>query len=124
MVLPTAITGSYPRPLWFDRSLDGRSFGAALGDSLFREQHLDAEPLPRSPRLHRAARSRRIASHNRAMRSTEKRSSKRRRIRTRVTSGCGEAELAAAAPGQSRSGYASLRRANSTRLWATTADQM
>jgi 5-methyltetrahydropteroyltriglutamate--homocysteine methyltransferase len=42
MVLPTAITGSYPRPLWFDRSLDGRSFKAALGDSLFREQYLDA----------------------------------------------------------------------------------
>jgi len=42
MVPPTAITGSYPRPLWFDRSLDGRSFKAALGDSLFREQYLDA----------------------------------------------------------------------------------
>src|SRR6202049_2788918 len=42
MVLPTAITGSYPRPLWFDRSLDGRSFKSALGDSLFREQYLDA----------------------------------------------------------------------------------
>src|SRR5436189_5078330 len=42
MVLPTAITGSYPRPLWFDRSLDGRSFRSALGDSLFREQYLDA----------------------------------------------------------------------------------
>ena len=42
MILPTAITGSYPRPLWFDRSLDGRSFKAALGDSLFREQYLDA----------------------------------------------------------------------------------
>jgi 5-methyltetrahydropteroyltriglutamate--homocysteine methyltransferase len=42
MVMPTAITGSYPRPLWFDRSLDGRSFKAALGDSLFREQYLDA----------------------------------------------------------------------------------
>jgi 5-methyltetrahydropteroyltriglutamate--homocysteine methyltransferase len=42
MVLPTAITGSYPRPLWFDRSLDGRSFKAALGDSQFREQYLDA----------------------------------------------------------------------------------
>jgi 5-methyltetrahydropteroyltriglutamate--homocysteine methyltransferase len=42
MMLPTAITGSYPRPLWFDRSLDGRSFKAALGDSLFREQYLDA----------------------------------------------------------------------------------
>jgi 5-methyltetrahydropteroyltriglutamate--homocysteine methyltransferase len=42
MLLPTAITGSYPRPLWYDASLGGRSFKAALGDSLFREQYLDA----------------------------------------------------------------------------------
>ena len=42
MILPTTVTGSYPRPLWFDRSLSGRSFKAALGDSLFREQYLDA----------------------------------------------------------------------------------
>ena len=42
MILPTTITGSYPRPLWFDRSLEGRAFKAALGDSLFREQYLDA----------------------------------------------------------------------------------
>ncbi len=42
MVLPTAITGSYPRPLWFEENLAGRSFKAALGDSLFREQYLDA----------------------------------------------------------------------------------
>src|ERR1700740_258638 len=42
LIMPTAITGSYPRPLWFDRSLDGRSFKSALGDSLFREQYLDA----------------------------------------------------------------------------------
>jgi 5-methyltetrahydropteroyltriglutamate--homocysteine methyltransferase len=42
MMLPTAITGSYPRPLWYDASLGGRSFKAALGDSLFREQYLDA----------------------------------------------------------------------------------
>jgi 5-methyltetrahydropteroyltriglutamate--homocysteine methyltransferase len=42
MVLPTAITGSYPRPLWYDAGLGGRSFKAALGDSLFREQYLDA----------------------------------------------------------------------------------
>jgi 5-methyltetrahydropteroyltriglutamate--homocysteine methyltransferase len=40
--LPTAITGSYPRPLWYDVSLNGRSFKAALGDSLFREQYIDA----------------------------------------------------------------------------------
>jgi 5-methyltetrahydropteroyltriglutamate--homocysteine methyltransferase len=42
MVLPTAITGSYPRPLWFDASLNGRSFKSALGESLFREQYFDA----------------------------------------------------------------------------------
>jgi 5-methyltetrahydropteroyltriglutamate--homocysteine methyltransferase len=42
LMLPTAITGSYPRPLWFDASLNGRSFKAALGESLFREQYLDA----------------------------------------------------------------------------------
>jgi methionine synthase II (cobalamin-independent) len=28
MILPTTVTGSYPRPLWFDRSLAGRSFKA------------------------------------------------------------------------------------------------
>jgi methionine synthase II (cobalamin-independent) len=41
MILPTTVTGSYPRPLRFDRSLAGRSFKAALGDFLFREQCLD-----------------------------------------------------------------------------------
>jgi 5-methyltetrahydropteroyltriglutamate--homocysteine methyltransferase len=42
MVMPTAITGSYPRPLWYETNLNGRSFKAALGDSMFREQYLDA----------------------------------------------------------------------------------
>src|SRR3954449_10453399 len=42
LMLPTAITGSYPRPLWFDMSLNGRSFKSALGESLFREQYMDA----------------------------------------------------------------------------------
>ena len=49
LVLPTAITGSYPRPLWFDASLNGRPFKAALGESLFREQYLDAVALWKSP---------------------------------------------------------------------------
>ena len=31
LILPTAITGSYPRPLWYDANLSGRSFKAALG---------------------------------------------------------------------------------------------
>src|SRR6202047_1835410 len=42
LILPTAITGSYPRPLWFDANLSGRSFKTMMGDSLFREQYLDA----------------------------------------------------------------------------------
>src|SRR5207237_6567965 len=42
MVLPTAITGSYPRPLWYDANLNGRSFKTMMGDSLSREQYLDA----------------------------------------------------------------------------------
>jgi hypothetical protein len=42
MMLPTAITGSYPRRLWFDLSLGGRSFKPALGESPFREQYMDA----------------------------------------------------------------------------------
>src|SRR5438445_4984619 len=44
LMLPTAITGSYPQPLWFTESLRGRSFKSALGDSIFREQYLDSGP--------------------------------------------------------------------------------
>src|SRR5688572_12598134 len=42
LVLPTTITGSYPRPSWFTEGLRRRSFKEALGDSVFREQYLDA----------------------------------------------------------------------------------
>jgi 5-methyltetrahydropteroyltriglutamate--homocysteine methyltransferase len=42
LVLPTTITGSYPRPVWFTEGLRGRAFKEALGDSVFREQYLDA----------------------------------------------------------------------------------
>ena len=41
LILPTAMVGSYPRPAWATESLKGRSFKAALGDSLFREQYID-----------------------------------------------------------------------------------
>jgi 5-methyltetrahydropteroyltriglutamate--homocysteine methyltransferase len=41
-ILPTTITGSYPRPHWFTETLRGRAFKDALGDSRFREQYLDA----------------------------------------------------------------------------------
>jgi len=42
LVLPTTITGSYPRPAWFTEGLRRRPFKEALGDSIFREQYLDA----------------------------------------------------------------------------------
>src|SRR3989454_1636301 len=42
LILPTTITGSYPRPAWFTEVLRGRAFKDALGDSPFREQYLDA----------------------------------------------------------------------------------
>ena len=42
MVLPTTMTGSYPKPNWYNQGLHGRAFKQALGDSLFREQYLDA----------------------------------------------------------------------------------
>ncbi len=40
--LPTAVVGSFPRPSWFTENLQGRPFKAALGDSRYREQYLDA----------------------------------------------------------------------------------
>ncbi len=41
-ILPTTLTGSYPRPSWFTEVLGGRAFKDALGNSRFREQYLDA----------------------------------------------------------------------------------
>jgi 5-methyltetrahydropteroyltriglutamate--homocysteine methyltransferase len=41
-LLPTTITGSYPRPRWFTETLHGRAFKDALGDAVFREQYMDA----------------------------------------------------------------------------------
>ena len=42
MILPTTMTGSYPKPNWYTAGLHGRPFKSALGDNLFREQYLDA----------------------------------------------------------------------------------
>ena len=42
MILPTTMTGSYPKPNWYTAGLRGRHFKTALGDNLFREQYLDA----------------------------------------------------------------------------------
>ena len=40
--LATTITGSIPRPHWFDLNLGGRSFREGMGDSRYREQYQDA----------------------------------------------------------------------------------
>jgi 5-methyltetrahydropteroyltriglutamate--homocysteine methyltransferase len=40
--LATTITGSIPRPAWFDRNLGERTFRQAMGDSRYREQYQDA----------------------------------------------------------------------------------
>ena len=53
LILPTAITGSYPRPLWYDANLSGRSFKAALGDSMSASSISTPWPpssMPRKPR--------------------------------------------------------------------------
>ena len=42
MVLPTTMTGSYPKPHWYNQGLRGRPFKTAMGDTQFREQYLDA----------------------------------------------------------------------------------
>ena len=41
-IMPTAMVGSFPKPSWFDQNLYGRPFKVAMGDSLYREQYLDA----------------------------------------------------------------------------------
>jgi 5-methyltetrahydropteroyltriglutamate--homocysteine methyltransferase len=40
--LATTITGSIPRPAWFELNLGGRTFRQAMGDSRYREQYQDA----------------------------------------------------------------------------------
>lgn len=42
LLLPTTVTGSWPRPTWYTGNLHGRPYSTALGDVAFREQHIDA----------------------------------------------------------------------------------
>jgi 5-methyltetrahydropteroyltriglutamate--homocysteine methyltransferase len=42
LTLPTTITGSLPRPVWYTETLGGRPFRDALADARFREQYTDA----------------------------------------------------------------------------------
>jgi len=42
LTLPTTVTGSWPRPVWFTGNLDGKPFSTAMADVAFREQFIDA----------------------------------------------------------------------------------
>ena len=42
LMLPTTVTGSWPRPKWYTGNLYERPYSTGLGDVDFREQHLDA----------------------------------------------------------------------------------
>ena len=42
LMLPATVTGSWPRPRWYDGGLWGRPLDTALLDVHFREQFLDA----------------------------------------------------------------------------------
>ncbi len=40
IILPTTITGSLPRPLWYSENLGARNFSEAIVDAHYREQYL------------------------------------------------------------------------------------
>lgn len=42
LVLPTAVTGSWPRPVWFTENLSGRALSDALLDTRYRDEFTDA----------------------------------------------------------------------------------
>ncbi|HXM59060.1 MAG TPA: cobalamin-independent methionine synthase II family protein [Candidatus Dormibacteraeota bacterium] len=42
LLLPTTVTGSWPRPAWYDSNLFGRPFSTGMADVKFREQFVDA----------------------------------------------------------------------------------
>ena len=41
-LFPTTVTGSWPRPRWFDKSLWGRNLSDAMTEVVVRRKHLDA----------------------------------------------------------------------------------
>ena len=45
-ILPTTVTGSWPRPRWFNQSLWGRRLSDAMTDIHYREKFLDAAEPP------------------------------------------------------------------------------
>src|SRR4051794_11470861 len=42
LILPTTVTGSWPRPAWYTHNLLGRGFSEGMSDVAFREQFVDA----------------------------------------------------------------------------------
>ncbi len=42
LLLPTTVTGSWPRPRWFETQLAGRPLSTCMKDVSFREQYTDA----------------------------------------------------------------------------------
>jgi 5-methyltetrahydropteroyltriglutamate--homocysteine methyltransferase len=42
LILPTTVTGSWPRPTWYTHNLYGRPFSDGMGDVAHREQFVDA----------------------------------------------------------------------------------
>src|SRR5262249_61554103 len=42
LLLPTSVTGSLPRPSWYDERLGARSFLEAMVSRRYREQYVDA----------------------------------------------------------------------------------
>ena len=42
LIIPTTVTGSWPRPVWYTSNLEGKPFSSAMADVSFREQFLDA----------------------------------------------------------------------------------
>ncbi|HEY1777111.1 MAG TPA: cobalamin-independent methionine synthase II family protein [Solirubrobacteraceae bacterium] len=42
IMLPTTVTGSWPRPRWYEQNLGGTPLSTRLNDAVFREQFLDA----------------------------------------------------------------------------------
>jgi 5-methyltetrahydropteroyltriglutamate--homocysteine methyltransferase len=45
LLLPATVTGSWPRPRWYDRNMDGRPLDTAMMDPWYREQFTDAHAV-------------------------------------------------------------------------------
>ncbi len=51
-ILPTTVTGSWPRPEWYDADMRGERFAICMNDSRFRERFLDATAVVISDQEH------------------------------------------------------------------------